>query len=212
MSQLRNAEAIQQIEKIRRERGYVLAFHELWAHWEPELLEKYNAFYDFLAFAPKEMSVERRELIWISALTAARELRGKLHVRRGLDAGLTPEVMGAAVRIASCVDLYESLRFSVESWAIPQEVGFPEASYEGAFAALSEGIDVVTAHLAASSAMAIRRNEAGCHLHLVRGLKHGATPRQAVEAMSIAFMPGGAPALMLGTETLSSVLRQLSAD
>lgn len=206
------AGAAERIERIRSGRGYVLAFHELWAQWEPELLDRYNAFYEFLAFDPKEMSAARRELIWIAALTAAREVRGKLHVNRANDAGLSPRIMASAVRIACCADLYEALRFSAEAWGIPEVDSFPEDGYDDAFAALAEGIDKVTAHLAASSAMAVRRNEAGCRLHLSVALEAGATPREAVEAVSIAFMPGGAPALMLGTEVLLSVLNRGSRD
>ena len=47
----------------------------------------------------------------------------------------------------------------------------------------------------------------GVKLHSERALTLGATPREVLEAMEIAAIPGGMPGLWLGVETLEEVLK-----
>lgn len=48
----------------------------------------------------------------------------------------------------------------------------------------------------------------GVRLHSERALKLGATPRQVLEAVEVAAIPGGMPGLWLGAETLEAILRE----
>ena len=48
----------------------------------------------------------------------------------------------------------------------------------------------------------------GVRLHSERALKLGATPRQVLEAVEVAAIPGGMPGLWLGAETLDEILRE----
>ncbi len=48
----------------------------------------------------------------------------------------------------------------------------------------------------------------GVRLHSERALKLGVTPRQVLEAMEVAAIPGGMPGLWLGAETLNQILSE----
>ena len=47
----------------------------------------------------------------------------------------------------------------------------------------------------------------GVSLHSERALTLGATPREVMEAMEVAAIPGGMPGLWLGVETLQEILK-----
>ena len=47
----------------------------------------------------------------------------------------------------------------------------------------------------------------GVKLHIERALTLGATPREALEAVEVAAIPGGLPGLWLGVETLQEILK-----
>ena len=47
----------------------------------------------------------------------------------------------------------------------------------------------------------------GVRLHSERALNLGASPREVLEAMEVAAIPGGMPGLWLGVETLQEILK-----
>ena len=47
----------------------------------------------------------------------------------------------------------------------------------------------------------------GVRLHIERALKLGAAPKEILEAVEVAAIPGGMPGLWLGAETLRDVLK-----
>ena len=47
----------------------------------------------------------------------------------------------------------------------------------------------------------------GVRLHIERALNTGATPREIIEAIEVAAIPGGMPGLWLGVETLQEILK-----
>ena len=47
----------------------------------------------------------------------------------------------------------------------------------------------------------------GVRIHSERALKLGATPKEVLEAMEVAAIPGGMPGLWLGVETLQDLLK-----
>ena len=47
----------------------------------------------------------------------------------------------------------------------------------------------------------------GVHLHSERALTLGASPREVLEAVEVAAIPGGMPGLWLGVETLQEILK-----
>lgn len=50
------------------------------------------------------------------------------------------------------------------------------------------------------------RVKRGIRIHAERALTLGATPREVLEAMEVAVIPGGMPGLWLGAETLQEIL------
>ncbi|MBI4526942.1 MAG: carboxymuconolactone decarboxylase family protein [Deltaproteobacteria bacterium] len=52
----------------------------------------------------------------------------------------------------------------------------------------------------------------GVRVHSERALKAGATPKEVLEAMEIAAIPGGMPGLWLGVETLQEILKAKGQD
>lgn len=201
--------AQERINALRAERGYLLAFHELWLRAEPQFFELYEPLYQFLAYDEKAMSNQRREFIWIAALSAAREDRGVLHLTRGLAAGLSTADAFHAVALSSCSGLFDALRFSAHAWNGLGDAAQAEQAYLGQFQRLAQGLDPITAHLAAACAMSVARQPRGCELHFAGARDAGASEREMVEAASIAFWPGGAPALMLAADALKKQLPPL---
>ncbi|MEK7333746.1 MAG: carboxymuconolactone decarboxylase family protein [Candidatus Binatota bacterium] len=47
----------------------------------------------------------------------------------------------------------------------------------------------------------------GVRVHIERALSLGATPREVLETMEVAAIPGGMPGLWLGVETLQGILK-----
>lgn len=56
------------------------------------------------------------------------------------------------------------------------------------------------------------RLQRGVRLHSERALSVGASPREVLEAMEIAAIPGGMPGLWLGAETLRAILDAKGQD
>jgi len=52
----------------------------------------------------------------------------------------------------------------------------------------------------------------GVKLHSERALTLGATPREVLEAVEVAAIPGGMPGLWLGVETLDEILQSKGAE
>jgi 4-carboxymuconolactone decarboxylase len=52
----------------------------------------------------------------------------------------------------------------------------------------------------------------GVKLHSERALALGATPREVLEAVEVAAIPGGMPGLWLGVETLQEILKTKGID
>ena len=48
----------------------------------------------------------------------------------------------------------------------------------------------------------------GVRLHSERALALGATPREVLETVEVAAIPGGMPGLWLGVETLQEILKE----
>jgi 4-carboxymuconolactone decarboxylase len=51
------------------------------------------------------------------------------------------------------------------------------------------------------------RMQRGVRIHSERALTLGASPREVLEAMEVAAIPGGMPGLWLGVETLQEILK-----
>ena len=52
----------------------------------------------------------------------------------------------------------------------------------------------------------------GVRIHSERALKLGAKPREVLESVEVAAIPGGMPGLWLGAETLDAILREQGMD
>jgi len=52
----------------------------------------------------------------------------------------------------------------------------------------------------------------GARLHSERALSLGASPREVLEAVEVAAIPGGMPGLWLGVETLQDILKTKGID
>lgn len=52
------------------------------------------------------------------------------------------------------------------------------------------------------------RAQRGIRIHAERALTLGASPRQVLEAMEVAAIPGGMPGLWFGVETLHAILEE----
>ncbi len=184
------------LEAVRARRGYTLPYHRLFAAHAPALLSNYDAFYDSLTLAPRALDAAQRETVWACLLAAAREVHGFIHLKRAHAAGLDDARLGAAVAIAAVTESFPVLAFSGEHWSHWTDPGLLEARYRAIFAAASDGVAPMLAHLAAVAAMGAHRNAAGLSLHLRVAFDAGARADQVCESLSYLLIPCGGNALI----------------
>jgi alkylhydroperoxidase/carboxymuconolactone decarboxylase family protein YurZ len=162
-------QAVRQINhtaEVEGKRGYLLPYHRMFAASAPELLQRYDAFYESLTLLPRILTPAERETVWAGLLAAAREVHGFIHMKRAIKAGLTQGDIVRAVAIAAVTDGFATMQFSGDNWAawtLPDDL---ERAYLGAFAQVSAGLDPKLAHVTALVCHAARRHQAGMTLHL----------------------------------------------
>lgn len=184
------------LDAVQSKRGYTLPYHRLFAAHSPELLTRYDAFYESLTLVPRDLSPYERETVWASLLAAAREVHGFIHMQRARDAGLNDEDLARCVSIAAVTDGFSVMQFSATHWAAWTDPADLMAIYQHQFDATTTGLPPGLAHLAATACMAARREATGMVLHLGQALSAGITRAQACETLSYLLLPCGGNVLI----------------
>lgn len=184
------------LAEVEGKRGYLLPYHRMFAAFAPELLRKYDAFYEALTLVPRVLTPVQRETVWAALLAAAREVHGFIHMKRAVKAGLSRADIVRAVTIAAVTEGHATMDFSAGNWAawtLPDEL---QQAYLGNFAVACRDLEPKLAHLAALVCHAARRNRSGMVLHLGLAIRAGALPAEICEGLSYLLLPCGGNTLI----------------
>ncbi|MGB7299334.1 MAG: carboxymuconolactone decarboxylase family protein [Burkholderiaceae bacterium] len=181
---------------VRKKRGYTLPYHRLFAAHAPQLLNRYDAFYQELTLVPRVLTPFERETVWACLLAAAREAHGFIHMERARAAGLSDDNLAACVAMAAQCEGFAVNSFAAKHWAAWTTADTLLARYLRVFMVAADGLPDGLAHLAGTTAMAARRNDAGLVFHLRHCLDAGIETVQVVEALSYVLIPCGGNVLI----------------
>ena len=195
------------IDAVRAKRGYTLPYHRMFAASAPELLERYDAFYEALTLAPRVLTPVERETVWATLLAAAREVHGFIHMRRAQAAGLGEDELARAVAIAAVAEGFATLGFAGEHWAAWTGQRAVERQYLALFDAARGPMPAGLAHLAATVAMGARRDARGLALHLAHAFDAEVTREQVCEGLSYLLIPCGGNVLIDAVATWETVAK-----
>lgn len=184
------------LEVLRAKRGYLLPYHRMLAAHAPDLLTRYDAFYEKLTLDQNLLSPRWKEFVWIAILAAAREGVGSLHLDRAKLAGLTQDEMETAVALSALSESFPAFRFGIEKWhgwLSPQAL---ENGYLALVTAAAKDVEPALVELALLVCHGTRQDARAFALHLKRFTEAGGTPAQLSEALSYLFIPMGANLLI----------------
>lgn len=184
------------LEILKAKRGYLLPYHRMLAAHAPELLARYDAFYEKLTLDRNLLEPRWKEFVWIAILAAAREGVGSLHLDRARAAGLTREEMETAVALSALSESFPAFRFGMEKWQGWLSPGALERGYLALVTAAAKDVEPALVELALLVCHGTRQDERAFALHLRRFAAAGGTPAQLSEALSYLFIPLGANLLI----------------
>lgn len=196
------------LEKVRRKRGYLLAYHRLLHGIAPELLAAYDEFYTQFTLTGRALTPVQKETVWIALIAATRARVGTIHLRRAVRAGMGKEAIADALAIAAACESLDAFDFARD--AFPGWTDEPRLAkrYLKAFDAARGRTRPALAEIAAVVAHAGRRNAAGIRIHLVRAFKRGAKRAQVAEALSFVLLHCGGPTMVDAMECWLKMVRE----
>lgn len=184
------------LERLQAKRGYLLPYHRMLAAHNPELLARYDDFYEKLTLDQNLLAGRQKEFVWIAILAAAREGVGSLHLDRARAAGLSTAEMETSVALAALAEAFPAFRFGIEHWAAWLPAPAQLARYLALVETARGEVDPALAELALTVCHGIRLDRTGFALHLRRLMAAGGTPAELSEALSYLFIPMGANLLI----------------
>jgi len=179
-----------------KSRGYILPYQRLLAEYQPKLLESFNAFYINLTLNPRDLTLQERELVWTALVTATRENVGRIHLQRGIEAGLTPEDLADAIALAAAGEAYSAIEFATNQWQDWMSIQIAAEHYGAIIASARGSIASCLGEIILVVCFAARHVPDGLRFHLRRAFEQGATEGQVAEGLSYLIMPCGANTLI----------------
>lgn len=183
---------------VEKKRGYTLAYHQLFAGLDSQLLERYDRFYEALTLREKYLAPREKELIWIAILAIASEEAGSIHLQRAAAAGVRTDEITASLSIAQLVRGFSIWSFVEKCWKdnLP---GLDE------MAAYDRIVDKTMDHrllppelteLIFIGAAAAAADARLLEHHYLRAAALGVAEEKIAEAMSFIFIPCGGNQLL----------------
>jgi alkylhydroperoxidase/carboxymuconolactone decarboxylase family protein YurZ len=194
MAQNRSTEEV--VAAFIKSRGKILPYQRVLAEYQPELLASFNAFYTNLILSPRDLTLQERELVWTALVTATREEVGRIHLQRGIDAGLTPEDLTDAIALAAAGEAYSAIEFATNHWQDWMSRNNASEHYGSIIASARGSIEAYLAEVILVVCFAARHVPDGLRFHLRRAFEQGATQGQIAEGLSYLIMPCGANTLI----------------
>ena len=193
------------LEELKAKRGYLLPYHRMLAAHQPDLLRRYDAFYEKLTLDQNILTPFEKEFVWIAILACAREGVGSLHLDRAKAAGMTQDEMEIALALSALSESFPAFAFGINEWNRWLDADRIAARYLAL-------VDQTRAHVAPDlGEMAllvchgVRRDRRAFALHLRRFADWGGTADRLSEALSYLFIPMGANLLIEIVELWSEV-------
>src|SRR3954447_10973423 len=154
------------LRKAEAKRGYLLPYHKMLGTHDPALLEAYDGFYKAFTLDKRSFTDKEREIVWAALLVAGREEYGDIHMRRGIDVGLTKSDLQDAVAIAAAAESLQAAAFASRFW--PEWT--PEDAMISRYLKITEaargGIEPYLAEIALVVCHAARKSAHGMRVHL----------------------------------------------
>jgi alkylhydroperoxidase/carboxymuconolactone decarboxylase family protein YurZ len=188
--------AAEVLRKAKARRGYLLPYHKMLGTHDPALLEAYDGFYQAFTLDARSFTDKEREVVWAALLVAGREEYGDIHMRRGIEVGLSKSDLQDAVALAAAAESLPAADFAARFWPewIPQDAIV--ARYLRMAEAARGGIEVYLAEIALIVCHAARKNPGGMRIHLPRAFAAGASAAKIAEGVSYVILPCGGPTLV----------------
>lgn len=187
------------LDTMRRERGYTLSYHEIYARTEPEFLARYADLYRAFTLDERILSPRERELVWVGILVADGERVGTLHLERALEAGITHEEIGDAVNVAAVAHGWPAMAFVDDAWTHTVEFSM----WERYAALLERSAPLLTAReieLVATATQAALQHGPALLWHLQRLYAAGTPEAEIGEVVSYLLLPKGANTMLWATD------------
>ncbi|GAA1687113.1 hypothetical protein MMUR_64480 [Mycolicibacterium murale] len=114
-----NGRALDYINEMARQRGYVLPYHKLMAKADFEVLQAANGLVTAAYTKQRRLDKATKELIFITSLTVLRASPGHIagHIRVALDLGVSAEEILEAIEIALPEAGVVAFQHGFEVWA-----------------------------------------------------------------------------------------------
>ena len=104
------------LERLKKERGYLLETHEFLAANDPSFLEAYNGLFEYIMTKEKILPIKIKELIVIALLCSRGQYEAvRLHVKRAMDHAATPREILEAMETAMVYSGAPSLIYGADS-------------------------------------------------------------------------------------------------
>lgn len=184
------------LARVEAKRGYLLPYHRMLGRHDPTLLAAYDEFYKALTLDRRSLTDQEREVVWAALLVAGREEYGDIHMRRGIEVGLSKSEIQDAVALAAAAESLSAAGFAARFWAEWTPEDCMVARYlrltEAARGAISDDL----AEIVLVVCHAARRSPPGMRIHLPRAFAAGACAEQIAEGISYVILPCGGPTLV----------------
>lgn len=202
------------LQMVNRKRGYTLPYHELFAGMNPELLMRYDSFYDALTLQQNTLSDREKELVWIAILAIADEEAGSIHLKRAEKAGVALDETVESLTIAQMVRGQTIWTFVAQYWQedLPQLNVWQ--AYDCAVGTLfsSGPIDPELVELIFIGAATAAANKQLLEHHFLRAEKLGIDERKIAEAMSFIFIPRGGNQLLDMAQVIKNTVQSKKVE
>lgn len=200
----------QVLESVRKKRGYTLSYHQLFASLNPELLSRYDSFYEALTLLQGHLEPKEKELVWIAILAIADEEAGSIHLKRAEKVGITTDEIAVSLSIAQLVKGFRIWPFVQKNWKSDLPNLDEYATYDSIVDRVvgSSGLDPKLVELIFIGAATTNADAALLEHHFIRAETIGVPEEKIAEAMSFIIIPRGGNMLL----DMANVLRDVVAS
>lgn len=196
------------LRKAEAKRGYLLPYHRMLGTHDPLLLEAYDGFYKALTLDRRTYTDFEREVVWAALLVSGREEYGDIHMRRGIQIGMTKAQLQDAVALAAVAESLPGAAFAARFWG----EWTPEEAMVARYLRMAEvargEIPAYLAEITLIVCHAARRSPQGMRIHLPRAFAAGARADQIAEGVSYVILPCGGPVLVEACATWAAAAEE----
>ena len=204
------------LKSVRKKRGYVLPYHELFWFINADLLAKYDAFYEELTLKTNHLDNKTKELVWLGILMSVFEEAGTIHLRRAREAGVTDEEIRDVIKLTQIGRGFEVVLFVGEKWQKHLPAIDSLRTYGDLVDSITERVSISRrlcelVFIGIYCAIPIPK---ALKCHLLRAKECGVRDEEIAEAMSFIFIPRGGNVLIEAAQVLKEMIQggELKSD